>query len=229
MLIDIGTNGEIAIGNKDKIYCVSTAAGPAFEGANISDGIGSVEGAIAKVYLDSDNKIQYETINNLKPVGICGSGVVDIVSVGLSKGWIDSTGRMIEDNINIVSSNDRIIKFTKKDVREVQLAKAAIRTGIDTLIDIFECSYDEIDEVLIAGGFGSKLNIDNSIKIGLFPPEFQSKVKLVGNSSLNGGINFLLDRDSDILLEKIVEKTKYIELANRKDFSNKYIKNIGFN
>lgn len=227
LLIDIGTNGEIALGNSDKIYCVSTAAGPAFEGASIVDGIGSVNGAISKVFLNENNFIEYKTIGDTEPVGICGSGIVDVIALGLDKQWIDNMGRLNKE-IYIAKGKDKEIKLYQKDIREVQLAKSAIKTGIEILIEIFNVKYDEIDKVLIAGGFGNKIDIENAIKIGIIPSSLKSKVSLVGNSSLAGGLRYLLDKESDNSLVQILEKTRYFELANREDFNEKFISNISF-
>ncbi|WZL73015.1 ASKHA domain-containing protein [Clostridiaceae bacterium 35-E11] len=231
LFVDIGTNGEITLGNGEKIYCASTAAGPAFEGANIIDGIGSVDGAISKVFIKQD-KIAYETIHNGKPAGICGSGVVDIVAVGLDQHWIDHTGRLklenTEDHILISKTKDKAIKFYQKDIREVQLAKSAIRTGIDILINRFDCCYNDIDHVLIAGGFGNKINIENAIRIGLIPKELKNKISLVGNSALRGVIQYLLNKDADKKIYEIKRKVKHFELANAKEFQEKYILNMGF-
>lgn len=231
MLIDIGTNGEIVIGDKDKIYCAATAAGPAFEGANIKDGIGSIKGAVCSVNI-SNRKISFETIGGEKPIGICGSGVLDIVSSGLNENIIDNTGRLdevYEDGyIEIYKDEDKKICFYQKDIRELQLAKSAIRSGIDVLINRFKCSYDDIETVYIAGGFGNNLNTDSAINVGLIPKELYSKIRLAGNSSLGGTVDFLLNKNGKENISTIINKTIYYELSTERDFNNLFVENMLF-
>ena len=193
LLIDIGTNGEIVFGNKEKLYCCSTAAGPAFEGAQISCGIGGITGAVDSAVLERDH-INYSTIGDKKAVGICGSGIIDLVSVLLRSGLVNNTGRIsdedeVEDAAAILLKKLKIDKnglafivvkasetgtgediiFTQKDIREVQLAKAAISAGIFTLIKKAERDLAEIDHVFIAGGFGSYISKKSAADIGLIP------------------------------------------------------------
>lgn len=231
MLIDIGTNGEMVIGDKDKIYCATTAAGPAFEGANIKDGIGSIKGAVCSVNI-RDQLISFKTIGDGKPIGICGSGVVDIVSAGLKDNIIDNTGRLDgvyeEGCIEIYKDEDKKICFYQKDIRELQLAKSAIRSGIDVLINKFKCSYDDIETVHLAGGFGNSLNIDSAIDIGLIPKELRRKIKLAGNSSLGGAVGFLLNKNGKENMDAIVNKTVYYELSTEINFSNLFVENMLF-
>ncbi|WP_432663831.1 ASKHA domain-containing protein [Wukongibacter baidiensis] len=231
MLIDIGTNGEIVIGNEEKVYCAATAAGPAFEGANIKDGIGSIKGAVCSVDINKGT-ISYETIGNEKPIGICGSGVLDIVSSGLKDNIIDHTGRLDEvyeeGYIEIYKDEDKKICFYQKDIRELQLAKSAIRSGIDVLINKFGCSYDDIETVYLAGGFGNNLNIDSAINIGLIPKELQGKIKTAGNSSLGGVVDFLLNKNGKVNIDTIVNKTVYYELSTEIDFNNLFVENMMF-
>ncbi len=227
MLIDIGTNGEIVIGNKHNILCASTAVGPALEGGNISCGIASVEGAISNISIIEDN-IKFKTINNKKPIGICGSGVIDIIAELLKNNYINKTGLLIdkyfEDGIVI---EDNII-FTQKDIREVQMAKAAICSGIEILIQQYGCKIKDIETIYISGGFGYHININNALLIGLIPKEFESKIKVIGNSSLGGAEKYLLDKESDKQIEKILEITKEIQLANDINFNDLYLKNMYF-
>ncbi|KGK85993.1 ASKHA domain-containing protein [Clostridium sp. HMP27] len=231
LLIDIGTNGEMVIGNSEKNHCTSTAAGPAFEGANIINGVGSVDGAINKVYM-KDKDICFETINNLPPIGICGSGVIDIISVLLENNMIDKTGRLTLENmkssIPIAIKKNKAIDFYQRDIREVQLAKSAIRTGMDILISRFGCSYSEIDEVLVSGGFGNNINVQNAVKIGLIPKELKEKVKFIGNSSLGGAVKYLLNKDSDKMIDDIKAKTSFFDLGTIEEFNQKYIYNMYF-
>lgn len=233
MFIDIGTNGEMAIGNKDKIFVCSTAAGPAFEGGNISCGIGSVPGAISSISINKDNSTTYKTINNRQPTGICGTGVIEITAELMKARLIDETGlldeRYSEQGFKIITDKEgKDILFTQKDIREVQLAKSAIRAGIEILKKRFGVDYNEIDKVYIAGGFGLKIDIQKSIYIGLLPKQFDEKIEAVGNSSLSGAIEYLLDPNAKDRTEKLIKISKEIQLSSDKDFNEYYIDNMFF-
>lgn len=237
LLLDLGTNGEMALGNREGIITCSTAAGPAFEGASIKWGAGGVEGAISKVNL-SKNKV-YETIGDKKPCGMCGSGVLDMVSELLKYNLVDETGRMADlDELSCVQSlKDRMvvregkkefiiegdITFTQKDVREVQLAKAAVCAGIKILLKEKGISTDDVENIFIAGGFGSYMDIKSALDIGLIPREFKGKSKSVGNSAGTGARMCILSREYRDEIESIVKISRYIELSARQDFQDYYI------
>jgi uncharacterized 2Fe-2S/4Fe-4S cluster protein (DUF4445 family) len=252
LLIDIGTNGEMVLGCKDWMLSCSTAAGPAFEGANIKNGTGGIEGAIDKVYIE--NGFKYKTLGNKPPVGICGSGVIDAVAVMLETGVIDETGRIAEpeemdQNIPIeiknrvtvcdgqksviIEKKDNTqtgadIVITQKDIREVQNAKAAIAAGIKTLAKHAGIRLDDIKKVYLAGGFGNHMYIESAVKIGLIPSELGKKIEFIGNAAGMGAVESLL---SEELLEKtlkIKKQIRYIELSADKDFSEDYIENMIF-
>ncbi|WP_083273618.1 ASKHA domain-containing protein [Geosporobacter ferrireducens] len=232
LLIDIGTNGEMAIGNKDKILSLSTAAGPALEGGNIQYGTGSIRGAISRVEIDKD-KLSYRTIGDLPPIGICGSGVIDIVASCCKNGIIDETGRFsecYEDGVVEVARTveDQAIVFTQKDVREVQLAKSALRSGIEILMQRMEIVPEEIERVYIAGGFGGGVNIDSAITIGLIPKELKDKIVSVGNSALGGAAAYLINRKNRDRIEEILKKTSYIELSTDMHFQDLFVNNMFF-
>lgn len=242
LLLDLGTNGEIALGNNNEVVTCSTAAGPAFEGANIKYGIGGVKGAISKIDL-SRNKI-YETIRNEKPCGICGSGVLDAVAQFVKFGILDETGRMIGkdkvknkdyqnriieiDNMRqfiVVQSSvdEEIITFTQKDVREVQLAKAAVCAGIKILLKEKNINFNEIEKVYIGGGFGNYMDIESCVDIGMIPKELKGKIKSVGNCAGGGAKMYLLSKRIRENAVDIINKTTYIELSKRKDFQEYFI------
>lgn len=223
LLLDIGTNGEIAIGNKDKIMCVATAAGPAFEGANIKNGIGSIEGAIYEIKYSS-GKIEYKTIQDKPAVGICGSGVVDSVACMLKNELMNSFG-ILDEKLNgkLEISKENGISIYQEDIEQLQFAKSAIRSGIEIIIEKYGCGYEEIDKIYLAGGFGNNVRISSLVEIGLIPSELEEKVELVGNSSLGGTIEALLDGNVFDTLKQITDKTKYIELSSDEDFNNLYI------
>ena len=253
ILLDLGTNGEIVLGNNKGIIVCSTAAGPAFEGANIEYGIGGVEGAISKIELSPSVSLYgekiYETIGDKLPIGICGSGVLDAVSELLKYGVIDKTGRMLDaDEIGDVylksrvvvmdrmkqflieksADNNNSIYFTQKDVREVQLAKAAISAGIKVLISEKGISYKEIDKIYIAGGFGNFMNIDSAINIGMLPKELEDKVYSIGNSAGSGAKMYLLSQEQRKKALQIKKATTYIELSNRADFQDHFMDSMMF-
>lgn len=231
ILVDIGTNGEMVIGNRYSMLCLATAAGPAFEGANITCGTGSIKGAISQVFI-KNKKIEYKTISNCPPVGICGSGVIDIVANLKKEEIIDETGRidneLYKENKIIIAKDvyGQDIIFNQKDIREVQLAKSAIRSGIEILIKEYKTSYENIDVFYIAGGFGNKINIENSAFIGLIPEELKNKIKTVGNSSLGGASLYLCDKKYNEDIEYMLNHIHYVDISKHKDFNNLFIDNM---
>lgn len=228
LLIDLGTNGEMAIGNQDSILVSSTAAGPAFEGGNISCGVGSIPGAISHVQIEG-NKLQHQTINGKPAIGICGTGVIDITSELLKAGFMDDTGLLIEDYFkNGYEITEEGYHFTQKDIRELQLAKAAIRAGLEILIYRYKITYQQIDTVYLAGGFGYRIDVEKAIHIGLLPEELQDKIKVIGNSSLAGAVQYLTNGDARDRVNRILAAAKEIHLSGDKDFNNLYIKYMSF-
>jgi len=251
LLIDIGTNGEIVLGNKDWMYSCSTAAGPAFEGANIQYGVGGIKGAIDKI--NFAEKLEYHTIGSEKAIGICGSGIVDAIAGMLDKGIIDETGRIVDkseyeqENHTLINDYmDRLVQLdgmnafiiarkedtainndiliTQKDVRELQNAKAAIAAGIKILIKQAGINPSDIKKVYLAGGFGNYININSAFKIGLLPSELAfEKVVSIGNAAGAGAIQGLLSKHNLSEAELIKNKVKYIELSALADFVDEYV------
>lgn len=226
LLVDLGTNGEMAIGNREHIMVTSTAAGPAFEGGNISCGMGSVKGAICSVSV-KDGKAVCDTIGQKPPIGLCGTGVIETVYELLQEELIDETGMLEEDYFDdgfvlAQTPEGEDISFTQKDVREIQLAKSAVRAGIETLLLRFGVTYDEIDHVFLAGGFGYKINLEKAIGIGLLPEELHAKISAVGNSSLGGTVTYLTDGTAEERVDKIVDLAEEIPLSTDKDFNQFY-------
>lgn len=230
ILIDLGTNGEMAIGYKDRLLCTSTAAGPAFEGGNISCGIGSVKGAICavKVVETDPLQIEYSTIADGEPVGICGTGVLDTTAELVKYELVDETGLLdddyFDDGILIATDkNGEEIVFTQQDVREIQLAKAAVRAGAEVLVKKFGISEDEVDTVYLAGGFGFRLNIEKAVSIGLLPGSFASKIKIAGNTSLKGAALCLMDEENLKITESLIDRCEEVSLGSDKDFNEAYM------
>jgi uncharacterized 2Fe-2S/4Fe-4S cluster protein (DUF4445 family) len=243
-LMDIGTNGEMALSYGGKIICTATAAGPAFEGGNILWGTGSVQGAISQVTF-CNGVFEIATIGNKSPVGICGSAVVDIVYQGLKNSLILPNGRFNPEN-NFRSKNNfrtengmqeivlaknadgRDIVFCQKDVRELQLAKSAIRSGFDALLNHAELSYDDLDVLYIAGGFGFNLNLESAAGIGLIPKELVQKISVIGNSALGGAAAYLLNPLLEERLKNIARDSEEFNLPGDRFFSEQFISNMDF-
>lgn len=232
VLMDIGTNGEMALVREGRVLCTATAAGPAFEGGNILWGTGSVPGAIASVVY-RDGAFDVATIGDRPPVGICGSGVVDTVYQGLQNGLILPGGgfnkdRGIDALVLARSPGGEDILFSQRDVRELQLAKSAIRTGLDALLHRAGMDAGEVTKLYIAGGFGYNLNFTSGAGIGLIPGALQSKVVLIGNSSLGGTVKYLLDPRCRDQLREIAGGSAEFALSTDPYFNDNYVENMEF-
>ncbi len=241
LMVDVGTNGEMALGNKDGIYYCSTAAGPAFEGAAIEDGMGGIEGAIGTVKAGKDD-LEFEVIGNQKSIGICGSGIIDAAAVMLQIGVMDETGRLADEEELDVKYSDRLdgktrkfiidretrIGLTDKDLRQVQLAKAAIAAGIDTMMHNAGIGFDQISAVWLAGGFGAHIDRDSACAIGLLPKALREKIQPVGNSAGEGAVRAILDKDAKKILSEIGNGANYIELSGDPYFMDSYVENMLF-
>lgn len=225
LFIDLGTNGELAVGNRERILVSSTAAGPAFEGADISCGVGSVAGAISNVDI-IDGKVSYRTIGSAKAVGLCGTGIIELARELLAAGIIDDTGLLREEYFNegfpIQGEDGRVFYFTQRDIRQLQMAKAAIRAGTDILIKEYGCNYDSVNKLYLAGGFGFKLNLEKAAGIGLLPKELLDRIIPVGNSAISGAVNYLLSKDADLRLELIIKEAKELQLSEHEEFNSLY-------
>lgn len=227
LLIDLGTNGEIALGNCEKIMVTSTAAGPAFEGGNIAYGVGSIEGAISGVTID-ENGAHIRTIADKEPVGICGTGVIEAVSELVKAELVDETGCLEEDYFEegyplAVQKDGTQIVLTQEDIREIQLAKAAVRAGVETLFLRYGIAKEEVSHVYLAGGFGFKLDCSKAIQIGMLPQDFADKIETVGNSSLGGAVKFLMEKESRDRVDAIGSDAQEINLSADKDFNQLYM------
>ncbi|MCD6354349.1 MAG: DUF4445 domain-containing protein [Prolixibacteraceae bacterium] len=217
VLIDLGTNGEIVVGNRDKIICASTAAGPAFEGAKISQGMRATTGAISSVELVDGHLISH-VIGNVPAKGICGSGLIDAMAILLQQGKIGMFGEINsgEDKIDLGNK----VFLTQQDIREFQLAKAAIAAGVQILLNRLNISFAEIENVFIAGGFGNFLNIKHVIQTGLIETDEDKIVKL-GNTALIGAKMFLFEKTE--FTQKILSKTTHVNLEADPNFQDIYV------
>jgi len=221
LFLDIGTNGEIALVKGDKIFTCATAAGPAFEGANLTCGMGAISGAISTF----TGKNEYQVIGNSEPTGICGSGIVDIVAYLIENDLVDETG-LLQDTFVIHQKNN--IHVTQQDIREIQLAKSAIFSGIKILMNTAKMSYNDIDALYLAGGFGNYINIKSAMRIGLLPHELINKIYPIGNSAGIGSLQYLKSDDFEKKIEQTLEKSQYIELSYEDDFTMEFALNMSF-
>jgi len=229
MIIDLGTNGEIVLNYNDKIYATSTAAGPAFEGIGITCGCGSVDGAINRVYL-KEQDVVFETINDCESVGLTGSGLVDIVSILKNQNIIDFSGKFMSSaGIFNISKN---VFINQKDVRAFQLAKSAICTGIELLLDSAKAKPESIQSVYLAGGFGQYIDIENAINVGLLPTTLKGKYISAGNTAGKGTIKYALNKGKinglsyQEFLAEITKKAEIIELNKHPLFLDKFTDNM---
>ncbi len=223
LLVDIGTNGEIALWQNGKLSVCSTAAGPAFEGVGIAMGMNAAAGAIDRVSLDGDSLLTH-TIGEITPKGICGSGLIDAVACLLENETLDPSGYLEDDPIEIQSP----VTLTQKDIRMVQLAKSAICAGIVTLMKVADVPVEQLSALLVAGGFGRYLNMENAGKIGLLPPALIPVTKTVGNAALSGAILMLLDQSSRIAAVKLAEQATTVDLATNPVFMDEYTNGMLF-
>jgi len=236
LLIDIGTNGEMALCNNGAILCCSTAAGPAFEGAEISCGLGGVKGAISVVELAADaeidagiNAVSFTTIENAPAVGVCGSGLIDAVAVMLKLGVIDETGCMTdladpEKGFCLAPG----VSINARDIRQFQLAKSAILSGIKILCKNAGLHTADIKNVFIAGGFGFFINKKNAVDSGVFPKDFLDTIAISGNLSLQGAEESLLSKDFSDKCKTIIGKCSIIDLAADPSFMDEFAENMLF-
>lgn len=240
LMLDIGTNGELVCTDGTKRVCCSTAAGPAFEGANISCGMRAENGAVDHVWQDN-GAFRFSTIGDAPARGICGSGLIDLIALLVKLGTIDETGRFNTNAVfserliqtEVVSSfqvaqGDRNVFLSQKDVRELQLGKAAIRAGIAVLLDTLSIAEYQIERVLLAGAFGSHLSPDALCDIGLLTEAFRGKVESIGNAAGEGAKlyarNFSLFQQS----EQLARETGYVELTLSPAFSDYYVDAMSF-
>jgi uncharacterized 2Fe-2S/4Fe-4S cluster protein (DUF4445 family) len=237
LAIDIGTNTEICLANNHILTSVSCASGPAFEGAHIKHGMMVARGAIEHLQIVG-NRVEYETVGDSAPVGICGSGIVDILAQLFLAGIIDASGRMLEHPlvkntkgnrefiINVGSNEYPDITFTQKDVREVQLAKGAIRTGIQVLLEENRLLESDINEIIIAGAFGTYIDITSAVTIGMLPDLPLERYRQVGNAAGIGAKMALLSRSKRDEARIIANNVRYVELASFHGFKDIFAKAV---
>ena len=250
LYLDIGTNGEMALGKGDRYVCCATAAGPAFEGAQIEMGMPASKGAVDKVWLEG-RRIKYSVIGNDRPVGLCGSGLIDALAILLKAGIIDENGTILsgqelpilfrsyvfemeaEDGAQSIESSLAVhiapgVYITQEDIRKLQLAKGAIAAGIEVLFKEYGCKPCDLDILTFAGGFGNYIDKASAAAIGLFPPELLDRAKEVGNAAGNGAVSAALSQEAWERALDISGKMRYIELASYPRFDEIYVEHMNF-
>lgn len=236
LLLDIGTNGEMVLGNCRHMYVTSTSAGPAFEGGNISCGMASIPGVISHVFMEETGKTGFQVIGEAdgenkkkqQAIGICGTGMIDLVYELRKHQMIDEHGTYSDLYFDTGYELAGKVKFTQYDIREIQMAKAAIRAGVDILVKKAGIAFDEVDDCYLAGGFGTKIDITKAAGIGLIPKELEMKTIPAGNTVLAGTKEVLLGRISKEELEKIQTMADVINLAEENDFEELYLSYMDF-
>ncbi|MFC1792594.1 ASKHA domain-containing protein [Planctomycetota bacterium] len=253
LIVDIGTNGEIVLGTKDKLYAASCAAGPALEGARITCGSRACDGAIEAVVINDDN-IDLDVIGSCPPRSICGSGLIDAVAVMLDLGIIDVTGRftdpgtlegklppaifsrIIEQNdepafilAQAENSNEQPVFLSQKDIRQMQLAKGAIRAGIKLLQQKIGLEDSDIKKILLAGAFGNYIRRSSALRIGLLPVVETERIRFIGNAAAAGAQMILLSQRCRDQARELARKIEYVEIAHEPDFQMTFAESMSFN
>lgn len=252
LAIDIGTNGEVVLWTGERLLCASCAAGPAFEGAQIEHGMRAAPGAIATVDLPNGD-LRVTTIGNQPAVGICGSGLFDAMAVVLEAGLVDMMGRMVtEDKLGslppqvaqrlagegnqrrvILASGDeaqagRPVYLSQRDVREIQLAKGAIRAAVELLLKEAGLKMDDLEEVLLAGAFGNYIRPESAVRVGILPPIAPERIRAVGNAAGAGAMMALLSGAERRRACEIARGAEHLELAQRADFQQTFMETMLF-
>jgi uncharacterized 2Fe-2S/4Fe-4S cluster protein (DUF4445 family) len=252
--LDIGTNTEITLslpsdspgsvpsGNHNRMLSCSCASGPAFEGAHIRAGMRAAPGVIERIQI-SDGKIRIHTIGGLPPVGICGSGILDAVAQMLSAGILDHRGVLHPDSPFVRQDNGhrefllagaeetghgRDLVVSREDVKEIQLAKGAIRAGVEVLLNEAGLKSDDIGQFIVAGAFGTYLDVESAVRVGMFPDLPLDRFRQVGNAAGTGARQMLLSRAQRLLATRIASWVEYIELTTHASFTNEFVKALVF-
>jgi len=251
LFADIGTNGEIALADGGRILVCSAAAGPAFEGAAIYQGMRAAPGAIERLRIEND-EVLFRTIDDIPPAGICGSGLIDAVAEMLKAGLIDRTGRLISSEdfgkthggsvlrerlrtgasgnefVLVSRAEGEDIVITQKDIREVQLAKGAVAAGISVMLDMTGHKAEEIEKIIVAGAFGNFINMESAVTIGLLPDVGMEKISSAGNTAGTGALMILADPAEEAKARKIPGKAEHVELAECSGFQKRFIRSMSF-
>lgn len=242
LLLDIGTNGEMALAASGRIVCCSAAAGPAFEGANITCGMAGMDGAIAHASLSDAGTVQLSVLGETKPCGICGSGLIDLLAVMRKLGAVDETGRLLPPGEAPEAAQPCLrlhqgepaffvaeeVFLTAGDVRALQLAKAAVAAGIQTMLAEVGLTANDVAALVVAGGFGNRIDPVTAGQIGLYPPELADKTTAAGNAALAGAAFALGGTAAQSSVTQLRDRMEYLELSADPRFSEYYMENLSF-
>jgi uncharacterized 2Fe-2S/4Fe-4S cluster protein (DUF4445 family) len=239
LFVDLGTNGEVVLRTPERLVGTSTAAGPALEGASIEQGMRAETGAVERVTLEADH-LALATIGDAPPAGLCGSGVIDLVAALLEAGVLDATGLLRDDPphplAGRVSVRDGVrvfevapgVRLSQRDVRQVQLASAAVATGIGMLLEAAGLPAGKVTAVVMGGGFGRHVRGEALARMGMIPPQWRDRVSFAGNTAIAGATRALLDRGQRRLASAIAHHVETIDLAARPDFGERFIRALDF-
>jgi len=225
MIVDIGTNGEVAVGNKERILAASNAAGGAFEGATVSCGSGATEGAVTKIRIQG-NAVRLETIGGARPLGVCGSGLIDLLAEMQREGIIDSKGRLAEPyrkmNIYPLPLEGSVLRISQKDINELRLARAGLVINQKTLLRRYGLTADGLETIYLVGGFGHYVTIDNATTIGILP-ETRGHFAQIGNGALEGARQMLISRERRQEAEGLAGRIEHIRLFDEPNLLDMYV------
>jgi uncharacterized 2Fe-2S/4Fe-4S cluster protein (DUF4445 family) len=238
LFVDIGTNGEVVLGNRDWMVCASSSAGPAFEGSGVKHGMRAGGGAIEKLAILNDGSIEFKTIGDKHPAGICGSGLLDTLAELFTNGIIDRTGRFTASGDSRLTEGDDGLQFqlvapntdhheivlTQADIDNLIRSKAGVFAAIRVLMNSTQTNAEDIDAVYLAGGFGNFLNIRQAVTIGMLPDVPLDKIQFVGNTSIAGAKTVLLSRQAVKTAEKIADGMTYFDLMSHAEYMDEFIR-----
>ena len=238
LFADIGTNGEVVLGNSEWLVCASSSAGPAFEGSGVKHGMRAGAGAIEKVAVLEDGTVEYKTIADKHPVGICGSGLLDTLAGLFTHGIIDRTGRFAADGqlgvtegdegrqFQLVASDDghQEIVITQADIDNLVRSKAGVFAAIRVLMESTQTTLDDLDTIYLAGGFGNFMDVRQAVTIGMLPDVPTEKIKFVGNTSIAGAKTVLLSREAMITAEEIANNMTYFDLMSHSGYMDEFVR-----
>jgi uncharacterized 2Fe-2S/4Fe-4S cluster protein (DUF4445 family) len=238
LLVDLGTNGEVVLGNRDWMVCASSSAGPAFEGSGVKCGMRAQTGAIEELTINGDGTIRFKTIGDAKPVGICGSGLLDTLAELFVNGIIDRTGRFtknsrwklteggdgLEFELFPLSTGGREIVITQADINNLIRSKAGVFAAIKVLMKAMETETEDLEAIYLAGGFGNFLNVKQAVIIGMLPDVPAEKIKFVGNTSIAGAKAVLLSKKAHETAEKIAHSMTYFDLMTHPGYMDEFIR-----
>jgi uncharacterized 2Fe-2S/4Fe-4S cluster protein (DUF4445 family) len=228
VVMDIGTNTEVFFGNRHRLIAASCPAGPAFEGGGVTYGMPALDGAIERVRILDDHTVQVNVINDVEPVGICGSGLVDLLSELRRTDFLNEQGRLKDDASEFIIDPSNGISLSESDINELAQAKGANAAGLRVLADTYGVRFDQIDRFYLAGGFSRHLDVDAACRIGLVPDMPRERIVKVGNASLEGAAIALLSRERRQELEELVKRIEHVRLETNPHFFDFFVDGCQF-